>query len=163
MSHAANGTDHTLSDSAHVSVPPPVIYLVGFALGFALQTEARLPALSPIPGLVISIVALALGGGLALSSVQQFRRVGTTLDPSTPTRSLVTCGAYALTRNPIYVGLTLAYAGTAILTGTTWALVVLAAVLLIVDRSVIAREERYLERAFGEDYLRYKAHTRRWI
>lgn len=163
MIRAASGTDHTLTDHADVSAPPPLIYLTVFALGFVLQIEARLPALTPIPGLVISIVALGLGGGLALSSVQQFRRAGSTLDPSTPTRSLVTCGAYALTRNPIYLGLALTYAGTAVLTGTTWALVVLPAALLIVDRSVIAREEQYLERAFGEDYLRYKTRTRRWI
>jgi protein-S-isoprenylcysteine O-methyltransferase Ste14 len=70
---------------------------------------------------------------------------------------------FALTRNPIYLGLTLAYVGTAVLTGATWALVVLPVVLLIVDRSVIAREEQYLGRVFGEDYMRYRTHTRRWI
>jgi protein-S-isoprenylcysteine O-methyltransferase Ste14 len=44
-----------------------------------------------------------------------------------------------------------------------WAALLLPLVLGVVDRGVIEREERYLERKFGEEYLRYKAQVRRWI
>jgi protein-S-isoprenylcysteine O-methyltransferase Ste14 len=57
----------------------------------------------------------------------------------------------------------LAFAGIAVITGALWALICLAVVLVIVDRGVIAREERYLERKFGQEYRRYKTQTRRWI
>jgi protein-S-isoprenylcysteine O-methyltransferase Ste14 len=50
-----------------------------------------------------------------------------------------------------------------VITGALWALICLAVVLVIVDRGVIAREERYLERKFGQEYRRYKTQTRRWI
>jgi protein-S-isoprenylcysteine O-methyltransferase Ste14 len=36
-------------------------------------------------------------------------------------------------------------------------------VLAAIDRGVIAREERYLERKFGREYLNYKETSRRWI
>jgi protein-S-isoprenylcysteine O-methyltransferase Ste14 len=49
------------------------------------------------------------------------------------------------------------------LANALWAILLLPAVLLVIQRGVIEREERYLERRFGEEYLRYKARVRRWI
>jgi protein-S-isoprenylcysteine O-methyltransferase Ste14 len=57
----------------------------------------------------------------------------------------------------------LAYAGIAILSGALWILIPLVPALFLIDRGVIRREERKLERTFGEDYNRYRARTRRWI
>jgi protein-S-isoprenylcysteine O-methyltransferase Ste14 len=57
----------------------------------------------------------------------------------------------------------LAYAGIAVLSGAVWVLALLVPVVLLINTGVIHREERYLERKFGEQYARYKARTRRWI
>jgi protein-S-isoprenylcysteine O-methyltransferase Ste14 len=57
----------------------------------------------------------------------------------------------------------LVYVGIALLAEALWVLVPLPLVLAILDRAVIAREERYLERKFGEEYLGYKARVRRWV
>ena len=35
--------------------------------------------------------------------------------------------------------------------------------LVLIDRLVITREERYLERKFGDEYLNYKRRVRRWL
>jgi protein-S-isoprenylcysteine O-methyltransferase Ste14 len=59
--------------------------------------------------------------------------------------------------------MTMIYAGIASLANALWALLLLPVVLLVIQRGVIEREERYLERKFGEEYLRYKARVRRWI
>jgi protein-S-isoprenylcysteine O-methyltransferase Ste14 len=56
-----------------------------------------------------------------------------------------------------------AYAGIAVITRALWTLAPLAIVLVMVDRGVILREERYLERKFGQEYRRYKRQTRRWL
>jgi protein-S-isoprenylcysteine O-methyltransferase Ste14 len=72
-------------------------------------------------------------------------------------------GPFRHTRNPGYLSLTMIYAGLASLANALWAILLLPAALLVIQRGVIEREERYLERRFGEEYLRYKARVRRWI
>ena len=44
-----------------------------------------------------------------------------------------------------------------------WAILLLPLVLLVIQREVIGREERYLERTFGEEYLGYIRRVRRWV
>ncbi len=83
--------------------------------------------------------------------------------PWRPTTALVVGGPFRFTRNPMYLGTTLLYIGIAILAQALWALVLLPFVLMIVQRGVIEREERYLEGKFGADYLRYKQRVRRWL
>jgi protein-S-isoprenylcysteine O-methyltransferase Ste14 len=75
----------------------------------------------------------------------------------------VTDGPYRLTRNPGYLGMTLLYAGIAIAADAVWALAPLPVAIAVIDRGVIAREERYLERTFGAPYTEYKRRVRRWI
>jgi len=55
------------------------------------------------------------------------------------------------------------YGGIATLAYALWTILLLPIALLVIQRGVIEREERYLERKFGEEYLRYKAQARRWI
>ncbi|GAB3714419.1 hypothetical protein GCM10027592_54200 [Spirosoma flavus] len=82
---------------------------------------------------------------------------------SKPARSLQTGGIYSLSRNPMYLGLLLLYAGLSLLIGNVWTMLLLPFLVLIVTRYVIKREERYLERAFGHAYQSYKEKVRRWL
>jgi protein-S-isoprenylcysteine O-methyltransferase Ste14 len=96
------------------------------------------------------------------------RRAGTPIIaepffPGRPTSRLVTDGPFRYTRNPGYLGGAMMYAGIASLTNALWVIVLLPVMLLMMQRTVIEREERYLEGKFGEEYLRYKAQVRRWI
>lgn len=75
----------------------------------------------------------------------------------------MTRGPYRFTRNPGYVALALVFAGIAVLTGGVWILLMLVPTLVVIDRGVIAREERYLEESFGEEYRKYRSRVRRWI
>jgi protein-S-isoprenylcysteine O-methyltransferase Ste14 len=150
-------------DSAGVIAPPPLIYLAGLAIGFVL--EALLPSAS-VPDAVAWPVGVGLilaGLALAASFIAAFRRAHTPVDPYEPTSAIVTTGPYRLSRNPAYVAMALAYVGIAVLSGALWVLVPLLPTLIVIDRGVIAREERYLEHKFGDEYLRYKAGTRRWL
>lgn len=150
-------------DTAGVIAPPPLIFLAGLGIGFGL--EALLPG-----GSLPSVVHWVLGGvlvaaGLALLATFQssFTRKGTAVEPWKPTTAIVTGGPYRLTRNPAYLGMALVYAGIAFLADAPWALVPLPPVLLAINNGVILREERYLERKFGSEYLDYKSQVRRWI
>jgi protein-S-isoprenylcysteine O-methyltransferase Ste14 len=150
-------------DTAGVVAPPPLIYLAGLAIGFAL--EALLPGTS-LPGAIRWAgggVLVVAGIALLASFNTAFTRKGTAVEPWKPTTAIVTTGPYRITRNPAYLGMALVYIGIALLAGALWVLVPLPFVLVVIDRAVIAREERYLERKFGREYMDYKAGVRRWI
>ena len=91
------------------------------------------------------------------------RRADTPISPHEPTTRLVTEGPFRYTRNPDYLSATIIYAGVASLANALWAILLLPIVLVVTQRGVIEGEELYLERKFGEEYLRYKARVRRWI
>jgi protein-S-isoprenylcysteine O-methyltransferase Ste14 len=80
-----------------------------------------------------------------------------------PASGLVMDGPFRYSRNPAYVSFTMIYAGVASLKNSLWAILLLPVVLHIIRHHAIEREERYLERRFGEEYLRYKSQVRRWL
>jgi protein-S-isoprenylcysteine O-methyltransferase Ste14 len=150
-------------DTPGVVAPPPLIFLAGLAVGFGL--EALLPGAS-LPGAVrwvLGGVLVVAGLALLASFNTSFSRKGTAVEPWKPTTAIVTGGPYRLTRNPAYLGMALVYVGIALLAEALWVLAPLPVVLAVIDRGVIAREERYLERKFGREYLDYKGTVRRWI
>jgi hypothetical protein len=95
--------------------------------------------------------------------IRTLRDAGTTIRPDKPAAKLVTDGPFRFSRNPLYLALTLMYAGIALMADSIWALLLLFPVTFIMTRFVIQREEDYLARTFGEDYERYKKSVRRWI
>lgn len=150
-------------DSAGVKVPPPLIYMLGLLAGVGIEQIASTPKL---PG---PIALAAAGAGIAASiyldggALRNFLRVGTAAEPWKPSSKLVTTGPYRFTRNPMYLGMACLYVGASLAFGYLWSAALLPVVLFIVDRQVIAREERYLERRFGKAYRDYKRDVRRWL
>jgi protein-S-isoprenylcysteine O-methyltransferase Ste14 len=55
----------------------------------------------------------------------------------------------------------LVYFGLSIVLTSVWVLLLLFPVLVILQRGVVAREEVYLERKFGDAYRAYKARVPR--
>ena len=150
-------------DTAGVIAPPPLIYLGALGIGFGIDRvigTRTLPRPVTVPIGAASIVA---GAGLLRSFLGAFQRARTPVDPYRPTEAIVTDGPYRLTRNPAYLGMALTYAGIAIAANAPWALAPLPVAIAVIDRGVIAREERYLERKFGTPYVDYKRRVRRWL
>jgi protein-S-isoprenylcysteine O-methyltransferase Ste14 len=151
------------ADRPGVLAPPPVLYGGGLVLGLLLEWAVPL---SGLPGSVswpLGVSVLVAGAALGAWFLSSFRRAGTPVDVRRPTTAIVTGGPFRFSRNPGYLSLTVMYVGIAVLADALWPLAVLPGVVLVVQRTVIEREERYLERKFGDDYLRYKLRTRRWI
>jgi protein-S-isoprenylcysteine O-methyltransferase Ste14 len=150
-------------DSPSVRIPPPFVYLVAFLIGLLLQVRVPLPILPSPVGLGIGGVLLVGGALLVATSIPTMLRRGGTLNTNAASRRLVTTGVYRVSRNPMYLALVLLYSGLACVYGSTWALLLLLLLLLYTRFLVIAREERFLEGAFGDAYRRYKAGVRRWL
>lgn len=156
MSQAAN-------DIPGIIAPPPVLYLAALALGGWLQYRESWPisALAAIPWLGLALAGL--GGGLAAWSFLTMRGAGTTPNPYKPSSALSVQGPYRLTRNPIYLAMTLMYLGIALMFNAACVLLMLGPLLALMHWGVILREERYLAQRFGTAYASYQARVRRWI
>lgn len=153
-------------DVAGVVAPPPLIFGGGLALGLlaSLAKPARL--LPPGLGIVRRPAGAALTvGGLAVGlwGVLTMFRHGTHPDPEHPVTALVTDGPFQYTRNPLYLSMTAMYLGITLLRNSRWNLLLLPALLAVVRRGAIEREEAYMERRFGAAYREYKARTPRWL
>jgi protein-S-isoprenylcysteine O-methyltransferase Ste14 len=108
-------------------------------------------------------VLVVAGQAVAAAGASSFRRHHTSIIPGRPSKAMVTTGPYMYTRNPMYLGMTVAYVGGSLVLGTWWAPVALPAVVAFIDRNVIRREEAYLRSRFGDDYEEFSRHTRRWV
>jgi protein-S-isoprenylcysteine O-methyltransferase Ste14 len=150
-------------DKAGVVAPPPLVYLGTLTVGLLLNRR------SPI-GFVPRKVARGLGwpllgaGMLLLGWFEwAMRQAGTPTNPYKPVARIATEGPFRYTRNPGYLSMAMIYAGIASLANALWAILLLPVALVVIQRGVIEREERYLERKFGEEYLTYKSRVRRWV
>jgi protein-S-isoprenylcysteine O-methyltransferase Ste14 len=167
----------TTRDTPGVIAPPPLIYLGFLLAGWGLAelgarpevVEAGFGWLAVEFGLDLPVrrgVALTLiVGGLLLDGMAAglFRRRGTAVEPWKPSTVLIIEGPYRFSRNPIYVGFAITYAGLAVAMDSWVALLLLFPCLVVVDRFVIQREERYLATEFGAHYEAYRARVRRWL
>jgi protein-S-isoprenylcysteine O-methyltransferase Ste14 len=151
-------------DSAQFTFPPPLIYLGVLLLGLLADWLLGLSLALPMGVRVAALVVLLLAGAfLLLGARSRFVGAGTDVKPWKTTSAVVSQGIYAFTRNPMYLGMALIYLGLAIAFLSLSALVLLPLVLVAVQTQVIAREERYLEAKFGDEYRAYKARVRRWL
>ena len=157
---------NTPADDKHgpgVRLHPPIIYAISILTGIGLNNFW--PLLMPDGlqhhgyGILLIIIALLL----AAWSLYEFHKAGTDVRPDKPDSALLTSGPYRFTRNPLYIVLTLAQLTAAVWLNNLWIALLAILSAIIISRYAIAREERYLETLFGQQYLDYKKRVRRWL
>jgi protein-S-isoprenylcysteine O-methyltransferase Ste14 len=166
--HMSGAASRQNVDNATVRlfVRPPFLFLGCLVLGLVLDYALPLPVSTPSTALI----SLVTGGGLILVggvifavSVSNFSRAGTPVPATRPVRTLVTTGTHGWSRNPIYVGMFLLYDGIGLAARSPWILLLTLPIGIVMRYVVVAREEVYLERRFGDSYRSYKARVRRWL
>jgi len=150
-------------DTAGIIAPPPLIYLGVLAAGLLLDWRYPLAFLPGAFTLPAGALLIASGALCAVAAFAAMRRAGTAVNPYQPTTAVVTDGPYRYTRNPLYLALALFYVGIASFANSLWAMALLPVALAAIHYGVIRREENYLERKFGAEYVRYKNTVRRWL
>ncbi|MBB4796609.1 protein-S-isoprenylcysteine O-methyltransferase Ste14 [Brevundimonas bullata] len=155
----------TTRDHPGVIAPPPLIYLGFLLAGYGVGQLVSEPSLGLDVSLRRGLAFVLVIAGLLLDGIAAgtFRRLGTPPEPWKPTTALATGGLYKFSRNPIYVGFAVTYAGFAMAMDSPVALALLVPCLMVVDRFVIQREERYLSAKFGAEYQAYQGKVRRWL
>lgn len=145
-------------------VPVPWMFVLAYLIGaglesvFPLGKSAEFPFLTPV-----GILVFALGAALAAWGWFIFRSKGTTTVPGRTSSTFVTWGPYQFTRNPMYVGLSIAYIGEAMIQHQAIPVILLPLVIAHVNYFVIPLEESRLRSAFGGEYERYTERVRRWV
>lgn len=147
-------------------IPVPWVYVLVYLIGVGIQflfpvnvNSERVRLLFLVLGIVLLIGGLALAGqGLLI-----FHNAHTTTTPGLVTSKLVTWGPYRFSRNPMYLGLFIAYIGETGILIDAWSLVLLLLVFAYVNWIIIPVEESQLHETFGEAYKQYCAKVRRWL
>jgi protein-S-isoprenylcysteine O-methyltransferase Ste14 len=152
-------------DVAGVIALPPLIFLAFLVVATALEVAVPVPLLAAHPfARYLAGAALAVCGFVLIAmGTSRFVAAGTNIPPNLPTTALVVDGIYGRTRNPLYLGTILVYLGLSVAAGSLWAILLVVPLLWVINVGVIAREERYLERKFGDAYRAYKVRVRRWV
>lgn len=161
---AMDQAGQTDSGTAGVIARPPLLFLAAFLIGFVLDRLLRLPF--PGQGLVSWIIGgslILIGFALFAAGIRNFMRAETPVPTNEPTRVLVTTGIHGWTRNPIYLGMFLFYGGIGVAAQNIWILVLTLPLAILIRSGVVAREEAYLERRFGDAYRDYGQRVRRWL
>jgi len=150
---------------AQVRFPPPLVFLGCILLGVAFQyvvAPARVPvdrAISTTGGMLILVAGL----GLVASARIFFKRTGQNPAPWKPSPELILKGPYRITRNPMYLGVTLFEIGLGLAVNNLWISLFAAPALLTVHFIAVLPEERYLSEKFGESYKAYLAQVSRYL
>lgn len=151
------------SDSPGIYFPPPLLFVSALVLGILFDGNLLDWRHVTHPLQALGVAVALVGLALILISLGLFRRFGTRPEPWEASSTLIRSGLYRVSRNPMYLGMAVTSAGVAIYFESVAAGLLLAVAVVAIDRFVIAREERYLERRFGEDYVAYRAKVRRWL
>lgn len=153
----------TEPDHPGVLAPPPLLYVVGLAIAVALHWFWPMPVADHAVTSWVGGIVLVAGLALNVWGARSMGRARTPINPYKPVETIVDAGAFCISRNPLYVGLSLIFLGISLLMNSLWGIVALAPLLVAMHYGVILREERYLEARFGEPYRRYRRKVRRYL
>jgi len=156
-------------ETARAIARPPFLFLGALLLGFV--SDHLLPLPFPVSRIgpahwISAVIAGSLiltGIGVFAAGIRNFSSAATPVQGTKPTRALVTTGIHGWSRNPIYLGMFLVYGGIGIAVRSPWILILALPLAITMRYGVVAREEVYLERRFGDAYRDYKARVRRWL
>jgi protein-S-isoprenylcysteine O-methyltransferase Ste14 len=157
------------TETAGAIARPPLLFLGALALGFIADHLLPLPfpisriSLTHWISAAMASSMIVIGLALAAAGIRNFGRAATPVPGNQPVRALVTTGIHGWTRNPIYLGMFLLYAGIGLVVRSPWILLLTLPLAITIHYGVVTREEAYLERRFGDAYRDYKARVRRWL
>jgi protein-S-isoprenylcysteine O-methyltransferase Ste14 len=142
---------------------PPVYFLLALVLMAVLHYALPIYQFWAFPTSLLGIVPLVLGIALNVTADQAFKKHNTTVKPFEQSSALVTEFPFSVSRNPMYLGVTLMLLGVALLLGSASSLVPALVFPYLMSRMFIRKEERMLTETFPADWQRYRSTVRRWI
>jgi protein-S-isoprenylcysteine O-methyltransferase Ste14 len=150
-------------DNPGVFVLPPFLYGGAFLLFLLCRAVWPLPITERGSLLWLGLAIAAIAIGIGVWGRRTMVAAGTNVRPTLPATAVVSAGPFRYSRNPLYISLTVLYLGLTLVANTWWGVIVLVPLLAVMHVGVVLREERYLERKFGETYRQYRRSVRRYL
>ncbi|MGH6857224.1 MAG: methyltransferase family protein [Methylocella sp.] len=151
------------ADHANVVASPTVIFAGVLVLGFGLDMIWPARFLPEGWGFLLGFAIIFIALNIKLFAAREMVRVKTNLYVRKPTIDIATEWPFSVSRNPLYIGMILLNTGIGCIVNSLWIFLLSAGLAVTLQKAVIEPEEAYLEKKFGDKYLRYKAKVRRWI
>jgi len=155
----------TEQSGVRVAIPPPALFFGFLLVGVGLQRVWPITVgLTSVTGRLLSgLPCFALAFGLGAWSLKTLQVHGENARFKREIRSLVTCGPYSISRNPLYLALVTTLVGFGAVLDNPWLFLFSAVLFLLLDRFIVQREEKYLTEHFGESFRNYSSRVRRWV
>jgi len=144
-------------------VLPPTYLLASIVAMVALRFLLPGWRIVTLPWSLLGLVPAGLGLALSIVADQAFKKHRTTVKPFEESTALVTSGAYAISRHPMYLGFALLLLGLAICLGALTPFLVVPLFAILMEFVFIGVEEQMMDATFGPPWRDYKNKVRRWL
>lgn len=142
---------------------PLGIYATALVLGFVMDLILPTKFFSNIIRVLFGVPLIAIGVAVMALAIKEFRKAGTNIEIDKPAYALVKSGLYSITRNPIYIALSVLYMGLGLAADNLWILLFGVPAIYLINSWVIEPEEEYLQKKFGKEYQEYTSLVPRWF
>ena len=148
-----------------LKVPPPYVWFAHLLLMLLLNVIIQPMPLTALLRWLMAFVFAVTGGSIIYIAFRAFRMAATTGSPKNPAASstLVNTGIFAISRNPVYLGMLLVMLAICLALNNLFGLIAPLLFTLYITRFQIIPEERALNKVFGEEFVAYRQKVRRWI
>jgi len=152
-----------MTETTAKPILPPTYF--GAALVAMIAAHFVSPAvhLLSYPATLTGLGPIGAGIALNLAADRAFKAHRTTVKPFETSTALITTGVFALSRNPMYLGMALILLGVALLFGSLTPFVIAAVFAVVIDRRFIRVEEQMLADTFADEWRAYRSRVRRWL
>ena len=144
-------------------IPPPIVTLFfGLCIYFS---QEYFPESNAEFFTIFSYIFYFAGLSILILAVSLFKKQNTTVNPIKieNASSLVTCGIFEYSRNPMYLGMALILLGLALMFNLIGGILFTLLFTIYITIFQIRPEEEVMEKLFGEDFLKYKKNVRMWL
>jgi protein-S-isoprenylcysteine O-methyltransferase Ste14 len=156
------------TDAAHTNRWEISEVVFGIPLLVSLALQWTVPLAIP-PGILRQVLVplgallFVVGIAFVVSARREFRHYGQSTEPGHPTSQIIRSGVFSISRNPLYLGIVGGLSGIGLAFNFLWVLLLLIPAVVLCQYILIAPEERYLQKKFGEEYLAYTQSVHRWL
>ncbi|WP_126455807.1 methyltransferase family protein [Sulfuriflexus mobilis] len=151
-------------NGASVKLPPPVVFILFILIAYGIHYYFLAVEISSMSFLFyIGSFFVTLGLTTLLVATVSFKRAQTNIKPWKPTTKIISTGIFSYSRNPIYLAFCIVTIGIGLIVNNLWITLSFIPSISVIYFTAIKKEESYLEKKFGQDYLAYKEKVRRWF